>query len=83
MADLKTPWTDAPVSTPGENEATIASTRGGEDVKDGAGFKETPNSVSGLGLQPSIIQVPDGPGANDTVPVPDLTDRIPGTIDKR
>ena len=80
MGDIMTPWGNAPTPTPDEHGDTISSTKGGYDLKDGDGFKETPNSVSGIGLQPAIINVPDGPGPNDTVPVPDLTGRNPGTI---
>ena len=82
MADMQSPWADAPVPTPGMTDATIASTKGGANLVDTAP-KETPNSVSGLGLQPTIIQVPDGPSETATVPPPDLTGRIPGTIDQR
>jgi hypothetical protein len=78
MADMQSPWADAPVPTPG-TEGEISSTKGGFDLVDNAP-KETPNSVSGLGLQPTTINMPDAPGVGATVPVPDLTGRIPGTI---
>jgi hypothetical protein len=80
MGDIKTPWAEPPVSTPG-TEGSLPGTKGGFDLVDNAP-KETPNSVSGLGLQPATVSLPDGPGVGTTVPVPDLTNRIPGTIDK-
>ena len=80
MADIQTPWTSVPVPTP-DTGGFLGGTKGGADLPDAP--KETPNSVTGIGLQPTLIDVPDAPGGGAHINVPDLTGRNPGTIDQR
>jgi hypothetical protein len=95
MGDLKTPWPEKDQAFTGTDMSGSGVTAsGGEDVsQEGeSGLKpmwkepilsnfdkaETPNSVSGLPLQPNRWQPSEEPPD-----MPDLTDRSPGTIDKK
>lgn len=99
MGDLKSPWDDqgkVPFSTP-STEGQGITARGGDPNIDTGGNgglkdfwpddkqtvsapegKETPNSVSGMATQPARFEPSDTPPSP-----PDLTNRNPGTIDKR
>ncbi len=94
MGDLKTNWTDPGAPIPGiEGDGVTArggdpniDTGGTGAIKDfwpGAvapvpGGSETPNSVSGLPLQPARNQPSETPPSP-----PSLQDRNPGTITER
>lgn len=94
MGDLKTNWRDPGTPTPGLGGASIVSS-GSDPLIDSGGEgglqpvwpapvvgtpagAETPNSVSGLPAQPNRFEPSDTPPA-----IPDLTDRNPGTVDRR
>lgn len=78
--DLQIPWTDYPVAAP-EAQGQVSISGHGGQLPDSEGAGESENSVSGLPKQPTITTgIPDAPGANAQVPIPDLKDRIPGTI---
>lgn len=94
MGDLKTPFSEPAMSTPDPAGDTILS-RGGDPLIDTGGSSglkdlwpdapagmpggsETPNSVSGMPTTPNRWEPP----ATSEQP-PDLTDRNPGTIDRR
>lgn len=99
MGDLKSPWDEqgkVPFPTPGLDGDGITA-RGGDPNVDLAGSgavkdfwpdkdqitpdpdgKETSNSVSGMPTTPARWEPTDTPPSP-----PDLTDRNPGTIDKR
>ena len=94
MGDLKTPFTEPAMSAPDPAGDSIIS-RGGDPLIDMGGSSglqpiwadqpagsmpssETANSVSGLPLTPNRWE----PAASAEQP-PDLTDRSPGTIDRR
>lgn len=69
--DLQTPC-DLAWETPPMEGFNIAS-RGGYDLGEGTQY-ETPNSISGLPLQPTIITLGgDAPSRGDQVPLPDLS----------
>lgn len=96
MADLKTPYTDPLMDAPGLDGSGDILVRGGDPQIDTGGVsglqgvnfqepldpavpdKETGNSVSGLPALPNRWE----PAASSEQP-PDLTDRSPGTIDRR
>lgn len=61
MKDLQTPFQNpiAPVSS-GARDGQ--GTSGGFDIPDGR--KETPNGMSGLPVQPTTFDIPDGAGVN-------------------
>ena len=97
MGDLKSPWDDqgkVPFPTPGLDGDTVTA-RGGDPLVDLGGTgalktpydkpvasapegKETANSVSGMPTTPSRWAPTETPPSP-----PDLTDRNPGTVDKR
>ena len=61
-----------PVCPTPDPSGGTAEVRGGYDFPDG-GRKETPNTVSGLPAQPTIIGVPDGPTRGTSLPPPDMS----------
>jgi len=94
MSDLKTPYTD-PAMPPPDPGGDLIRERGGDPLIDTGGTSglqpvwgeapvtapgggETDNPVSGLPRTPSRWEPSDTPE-----PPPDLTDRSPGTIDRR
>ena len=96
MADLKTFW-DNPVFSGADLSSDVATGSGSDPNADGGqeggnacapiwsnppvsnpGQAESENSVSGLPSLPNRYQPPDQPP-----PLPTLTDRRPGTIDKQ
>jgi hypothetical protein len=98
VADLKTFFTDPAMPAPGLEGDTVTQ-RGSDPNIDGGqgsnglrdfwetsqviesesvGLNETSNPVSGLPLRPARWE----PAASSEQP-PDLTDRTPGTIDRR
>ena len=95
MADLKTPYTDPAMGAPDLGGQGVIA-RGGDPLIDLAGSSgvmpiwgqdrpvmdfgpmETPNSISGLPSTPARWE----PSESSEQP-PDLTDRNPGTIDRR
>ena len=94
MGDLKTNWTDPGAPIPGMDGAGVTARGGDPLIDtggDGAckplwtdpitptpGGKETPNSVSGMPVQPSRFE----PSNNPPQP-PTLQDRNPGTINEK
>lgn len=75
MSDLQTPFTNpiAPTSSGARDGSGIS---GGFDIPDGR--KETPNGMSGLPLQPTTFDIPDGAAAGTQLPMPKV--ESPGTI---
>ena len=95
MSDLKPIWSDPPLGNVSDLGGDLPTATGGDPLIDTGGNsglqpvwsdpfvstpggKETANSVSGLPLHPDRYQPSEQPPAP-----PDLTDRSPGTIDKR
>lgn len=95
MGDLKTPFNKPAYPDMSDLSGDLATSRGTDPLTDTAGSsglktpfdkpidpnldgEESANSVSGLPLQPNRFQPSETPPEP-----PDLTDRNPGTIDKR
>lgn len=75
--DLQSPF-DNPIMGAPSGEMSGAGTSGGFMIGEGA-QKETPNSVSGLPVQPTTVGLGEGdPGVGGQVPMPPVAS--PGTI---
>ena len=76
---IKTPFDKAICPT---HSGDFAATTGGVDLPD-APPKETPNTVSGLPLQTTTVQIDGAPAANSQIPEEPITPTANRKMDRR